>query len=113
MASLFTKILNGEINGTIVHQDEHCFAIKDIQPQAPIHLLVIPKKEIRSVADASAEDKLVLGHLLFVAAEIARAQGFAEDGFRIAINTNGHGGQTVPHLHVHVLGGRQLSWPPG
>lgn len=111
--SIFTKIINGEIKGTIVHQDDICAVLVDIQPQAPKHFLVVPKKEIISVHHATAEDKSILGHLLWVAAEVAREQGFAEDGYRLVINTGSNGGQTVPHIHVHLLAGRALSWPPG
>jgi histidine triad (HIT) family protein len=113
MASLFTKIINGEIPGKIIHQDEQCFAIADIQPEAPKHFLIIPRKEIRSLDTATPEDEPVLGHLLVTAAEIARQQGIHQDGYRVVINTNKHAGQTVFHLHVHLLGGRQMSWPPG
>ena len=113
MATLFTKILNGEIPGKILHQDEHCAAIADIQPQAPKHILIFPKKEIRSVADAAPEDKMVLGHLLMTAAKVARDLGIAESGYRLVINTGKHGGQTVDHIHVHLLAGRQMEWPPG
>jgi histidine triad (HIT) family protein len=113
MASIFTKILKGEIPGQILYQDELCAAIVDIQPQAPKHFLIFPKKEIRSIATAAVEDKAILGHLLFVAGQIAREQGFSEDGFRLTINTGRLGGQTVDHLHVHLLAGRQMEWPPG
>lgn len=113
MASLFTKIANGEIPGTLVHQDDLCFAIRDIQAQAPLHLLIIPRKEITSIATATPEDKAVLGHLLLVAGELARAHGVADGGYRVVINTGTHGGQTVSHLHVHLLAGRQMEWPPG
>jgi len=113
MASLFTKIISGEIKGTILYQDDHCAAIVDIQPQAPHHFLVVPKKEIPSVAHADAGDEKTLGHLLVIAAKIARDYGFAESGYRLVINTGANGGQTVDHLHVHVLGGRKMNWPPG
>jgi len=111
--SIFTKIVQGEIKGTIVHEDDLCAAIVDIQPQAPKHLLVFPKKEIQSVDTATAEDRNLLGHLLWVAAEVARKQGFSEKGYRLVINTGEHGAQSIPHLHIHVLGGRQMEWPPG
>lgn len=111
--SIFTKIINGEIKGTIVHQDDLCAVLVDINPQAPKHFLVVPKKELPSVADATLADRALLGHLLYVAAEIARKYGISEDGYRLVINHGGHGGQSVAHLHIHVLGGRQLSWPPG
>lgn len=113
MASIFTKIIEGEIKGTIVYQDDRCAVLVDIQPQAPKHFLVIPIKEIRSVADATPQDEQLLGHLLLVAAKVAREHGFADDGYRLVINTNVAGGQTVWHLHVHLLGGRPMTWPPG
>lgn len=113
MPSIFTKIINGEIKGKIVYQDDICAVLVDIQPQAPTHLLVVPKKEITSVHHADAGDKNLLGHLLWAAAETARAQGFSEDGYRLVINTGKDGGQTVPHIHVHVLAGRPMTWPPG
>lgn len=113
MASIFTKIINGEIKGTIVYQDEQCAVLVDIQPQAPKHFLIVPKKEIPSIAEASTHDQQVLGHLLLVAAKIARDQGISENGYRLVINTNSDGGQTVSHLHIHLLGGRQMTWPPG
>jgi histidine triad (HIT) family protein len=111
--SIFTKIINGEIKGTIVHQDEHCAVLVDIQPQAPKHMLVVPKKEIESMAQAGPEDQMVLGHLLLTAAKVARDQGFAQNGYRLVINTGKNGGQTVSHLHIHLLAGRQMEWPPG
>lgn len=113
MATLYTKIIKGEIPGKIVHEDEHCAAFLDIQPQAPNHILVVPKKELRSVADAKPEDEQLLGHLLLTAASVARDQGIAESGYRLVINTGKNGGQSVSHLHIHVLGGRQMEWPPG
>lgn len=113
MASLFTKIARGEIPGHIVHQDDLCFAIRDIQPQGPLHLLIIPRKEIVSIAAVSAEDQATLGHLMMVASQLAKEHGVAETGFRLVINTGADGGQTVPHLHVHLIAGRPLHWPPG
>lgn len=113
MPSLFTKILNGEIKGHIVHQDEHCFAIPDIQPQAPIHLLVIPKKEIASISAAEPSDQQVLGHLLLTAKKLAQENGLSEDGYRLVINNGPDAGQSVDHLHIHLIGGRPMSWPPG
>ncbi len=111
--SIFTKIISGEIKGTIIHQDDLCAVLVDIQPQAPKHFLVVPKKEIVSVHHASEADKNLLGHLLWAAAEVARKLGFAEDGYRLVINTGRDGGQTVPHIHVHLMGGRPMTWPPG
>ena len=113
MATLFTKIFRGEIPGKIVYQDELVAAIVDIEPQAPHHFLVIPKKEITSVATASTQDEPILGRLLTVAAKVARDAGFSDAGYRLVINTGDNGGQSVAHLHVHLLGGRKLNWPPG
>lgn len=113
MASLFTKIIRGEIKGTVIFEDDLCAAILDIQPQAPKHILIVPKKEIESIAHATEEDKAVLGHLLLVAGELARKQGLEENGYRLVTNIGRHGGQSVAHLHIHLLGGRQMSWPPG
>ena len=113
MASLFTKILNGEIPGQFVHKDEVCFAIKDIQPEGPVHVLIIPRKEIKSIDDTSVEDQLILGHLLVVAGQIARQLGVSENGYRLVASTGAHACQSVPHLHIHLIGGRQMTWPPG
>ncbi|GAA5481723.1 histidine triad nucleotide-binding protein [Haloferula sargassicola] len=111
--TLFEKIRDREIPATIVHEDEHCLAFKDIDPKAPTHLLIVPKKLIPRVAEASAEDQAVLGHMLLVAGELARSGGFAEKGFRLVINNGPDGGEAVPHLHIHVLAGRAMTWPPG
>jgi histidine triad (HIT) family protein len=97
----------------IVYEDELCVSFNDISPQAPTHLLVIPREHFDSLDKAETRQKSMLGHLLLTAAEIAREQGFAEDGYRIVINTNSDGGQTVFHLHVHLLSGRQFIFPPG
>lgn len=113
MKTLFEKIIAREIPAKLAHEDEHCIAIHDIHPQAPVHLLVIPKRPITRVAAASAADQAVLGHLLLTAASLAKQLGLEESGFRLVINNGGDGGETVPHLHVHVLGGRPLAWPPG
>lgn len=110
--TLFEKIRDGEIPATILHQDDHCFVIKDINPQAPIHLLIIPKKPIPRIARAGDEDQATLGHLLLTARNLA-VEHELEDGFRIVINNGPHAGETVPHLHVHLLAGRSLNWPPG
>jgi histidine triad (HIT) family protein len=110
--TLFQKIAAREIPADIVHEDDLCLAFRDIAPQAPVHILVVPKKPVARVGAASAEDRELLGHLLLAAAEIARRENLAE-GFRIVINNGPHGGETVPHLHVHLLGGRPLHWPPG
>ena len=111
--SLFMKIINREIPADIVFEDDLCLAFRDVSPQAPVHILLIPKKPIVSMAEASTEDQAILGHLMIQAANIAADQGLKEDGYRLVINTNKHGGQTVFHLHIHIMGGRQLEWPPG
>ena len=110
--SIFTKIINREIPGNFEHEDNHCVAIHDIYPQAPVHILIIPKKPIVRTALAEDEDQAVLGHLLLTARNVARKLHL-EDGFRIVINNGPHGGEAVPHLHVHLLAGRQMGWPPG
>lgn len=110
---LFCKIIEGEIPSKIVYEDDVCIAFEDIHPQAPTHVLIIPHEHIGSLAEADESHKDTLGHLLLTAAEIARDEGFAERGFRTVINTNEQGGQTVFHLHVHLLGGRQFIFPPG
>ncbi len=110
--SIFTKILDGEIPGDILFEDEVCFAIKDINPQAPIHILIIPKKLVEKVSDAESDDKEMLGHLLLVSKAIANEQGL-DDNYRLIINNGAKAGQSVFHIHVHLLGGRSLNWPPG
>jgi histidine triad (HIT) family protein len=110
---IFCKIVAGDIPAAKVHEDETCVAFNDLSPQAPTHVLVIPKKHVDSLDKASAEHKETLGHLLLTAAQIARDKGFSEDGYRVVINTNSDGGQTVFHLHVHLLAGRQFVFPPG
>lgn len=109
---LFCKIVSGSIPATRVFEDEQSLAFADINPQAPTHLLVIPKRHIASTAQASAEDAALLGHLVVVAAELARSKGLA-GGYRVVVNTGDDGGQTVHHLHLHLLGGRHMTWPPG
>lgn len=112
--TIFKKIIDRQIPADIVHEDDLCLAFRDVSPQAPTHILVIPKKEIRSLNDIDkGQDKEILGHLLVTASEIAKEQGLGEDGYRLVINTNEHGGQSVYHLHMHILGGRSLQWPPG
>ena len=112
MATLFERIIDREISANIEYEDDHCIVIHDIEPQAPTHLLVIPKRVIPRLAEASSDDQSLLGHLLFTAAKMARDLEL-ESGFRIVVNNGQDGGETVPHLHVHVLGGRSLTWPPG
>ena len=109
--TLFTKIINRQIDADIVYEDELCLAFKDINPQAPLHVLVIPKKEIAMVADAQLQDTALLGHLLVKAAEIAKNSG--HNAYRLVINNGKDAGQSVFHLHVHILAGRKLDWPPG
>jgi len=111
--TIFQKIIDREIPAKLVHEDEHCIAIHDINPQAPVHVLIIPKKLIPRVGEAAAADQPVLGHLLLTAAALAKKLGVAESGYRIVINNGRDGGETVPHLHVHLLGQRPLGWPPG
>ncbi len=111
--SLFEKICDKEIPADIVHEDERCVAFRDISPQAPLHILVVPRKRITRIALADSENEALLGHLLLTAAEVARKEGVSESGYRIVINNGPDGGEAVPHLHVHLLGGRALEWPPG
>lgn len=110
--TLFEKIIDGEIPGDIVHEDEHCVAFRDVNPQAPLHVLVVPRKPIPKLADATAEDQAVRGHLMLTCSQIAESEGHG-DAFRVAINNGAGAGQSVFHLHLHVLGGRPLGWPPG
>lgn len=113
MKTLFQKIIDREIPAKLAHEDEHCLAIHDINPQAPVHVLVIPKRHIARLNEAQPADQALLGHLLLTTAEIARKLGLAESGYRVVINHGRDGGETVPHLHVHLLGKRPLAWPPG
>ena len=110
--SIFQRIIAGEIPAQIEHSDETCIAIHDLNPQAPTHLLVIPRKPIERLAAAEDTDAAILGHLLLVARDLAKKLNL-EKGFRVVINNGPHGGESVPHLHVHLLGGRSLTWPPG
>ena len=110
--TIFAKIIRREIPATIVYEDDLCLAFRDIGPQAPMHILVIPKKPIPKIADAQADDQALLGHLLLKASEIAKSEGYG-DAFRLVVNNGAGAGQTVFHLHVHILGGRSFSWPPG
>jgi len=110
---VFCKIAVGEIPAKKVYEDEQVLAFHDLNPQAPLHLLVIPKKHIPSIMETTAEDAALLGHLLFKAQKIAQDNGCAEKGARFVINCKSDGGQTVDHIHCHVLGGRFMTWPPG
>jgi histidine triad (HIT) family protein len=112
MSCLFCKIVEGSIPSTPVYQDELCYAFADIHPQAPVHILIVPREHIGSQNDTDREKSALLGHLLATATEIARAKHL-DGGYRVVINTGPDGGQTVDHLHLHLLGGRQLHWPPG
>ncbi len=110
--TIFSKIIRREIPVDIVYEDDLCLGFRDITPQAPTHILVIPKKPIPKLSEAQPEDKALLGHLLYAVSEIAKEQRL-ENGYRTVINTGTDGGQTVFHLHLHLLGGRSLGWPPG
>ena len=110
--TLFKKIIDREIPADIVYEDDNCLAFKDINPVAPIHILIIPKKQIEKVADAEIGDKELLGHLMLVAGNIARDLG-VEDAFRLVVNNGSGAQQTVFHLHIHLIAGREFNWPPG
>ncbi|MFM2293970.1 MAG: hypothetical protein RLZZ350_383 [Verrucomicrobiota bacterium] len=111
--TLFEKIVAREIPAQIVFEDDLVLAFRDISPQAPTHIVIVPKQPIPRIAEATAADQQVLGHLLLKAAEVAAKLGLDKTGFRLVINNGADGGETVPHLHCHILGGRQLQWPPG
>ena len=111
--TIFKRIIDGEIPASVVYEDDQCLAFHDVAPQAPIHILVIPKKEIASIEHITPEDKALIGHLFIVIQTIAREQGLAEDGYRVICNCGKDGGQTVFHLHYHLMGGGNLQWPPG
>jgi histidine triad (HIT) family protein len=110
--TIFGKIIRKEIPAQIVYEDEQCLAFRDIIPQAPVHILIIPKKVIAQIELMAQEDEALIGHLYWVATQVARQEGLS-DGYRLVINNGNQGGQTVYHLHIHLLGGRSLSWPPG
>jgi histidine triad (HIT) family protein len=112
MSCLFCKIVDGTIPSNPVYQDDLCYAFADIHPQAPVHVLIVPREHISSMSETDSEDRELLGHLMATTAELARSQKLAT-GYRIVVNTGEHGGQTVDHLHLHLLGGRSLTWPPG
>ncbi len=111
--TIFGKIIRKEIPARIVHEDEYCLAFHDVAPQAPIHVLVIPKKPIQSLEQLTGEDAPLLGHLWLVIQQVARELGVADSGYRVVVNCGPDAGQSVDHLHFHVLGNRQLTWPPG
>jgi histidine triad (HIT) family protein len=110
---IFCKVAAGQIGGPPLYQDEHVTAFRDINPQAPVHVLIIPNKHIISLSETSDEDQGLLGHLLLTAAKVAQAEGIANSGYRLVTNTGANGGQSVFHLHMHLLAGRRLTWPPG
>ncbi|AVJ55777.1 histidine triad nucleotide-binding protein [Idiomarina sp. OT37-5b] len=110
--TIFSKIINREIPADIVYEDDIALAFKDINPQAPVHLLIIPKKPIATINDIAEEDADIVGHLYIVAAKLAVQHGFAKDGYRCVMNCNEHGGQTVYHIHLHLLAGKPMGWPP-
>ena len=110
--SIFTKIKNKEIPGNIIYEDDKCFALEDINPQAPVHILIIPHKEITKISDSTPKDKELLGHLLLVSKTIAQKYEL-ENNYRLIINNGAGAGQSVFHIHVHLMGGRSLDWPPG
>lgn len=114
MSTIFTKIINKEIPAEIVYESENVLAFKDIKPQAPVHILIIPKIEISKITDLKgSEHSGLLGEMIDTANQIARDFGIAEDGFRLVFNCGDNGGQEVYHLHLHLLGGRKMNWPPG
>jgi histidine triad (HIT) family protein len=111
--TLFEKIADGEIPANIVYQDEKVIAFRDVKPAAPAHVLIVPRKPIPRIADASPEDQALLGHLLLKAAEVAEKIGLKQSGYRLVINNGPDAGESVPHLHMHIIGGRHMAWPPG
>lgn len=113
MDCLFCSIVDKTVTSDIVYEDDNVLAFRDISPQAPTHILVIPKQHIATINDADASQSQLLGHMLLTASKIAKEQGIAEDGYRLVMNCNSDGGQTVFHIHLHLIGGRSLVWPPG
>lgn len=110
---LFMKIIEREIPADIVHEDDRVLAFRDIDPQAPTHVLIVPKKRISTLNDLGPDDAGLIGEMVLVARDVARAEGLSEDGYRLVFNCNRDGGQSVYHIHLHLLGGRRLTWPPG
>ena len=113
MATLFEKIIAREIPADVIFEDETVMAFRDVNPKAPTHVLIIPKKSLPRLSNATVEDEPLLGHLLLKAADIARQLGLNQSGYRLVINNGRDAGESVPHLHCHILGGRGLAWPPG
>jgi histidine triad (HIT) family protein len=110
---LFCGIVDGKVKANLVYQDDAMVAFKDIAPKAPVHILIIPRKHLVSVSDIAEQDRVLIGQIFQVAAKLAREQGIAESGYRVVANSGADAGQSVFHLHYHLLGGRQMSWPPG
>ena len=113
MPTLFTRIINGEIPGKIVARTDDLVALEDINPQAPTHLLIVPVREIPSINDLGAEDAELVGRMVLLGKQLADERGLVDDGYRLVFNVGEHGGQTVDHIHLHLLGGRPMNWPPG
>ena len=113
MSTIFSKIINKEIKSNIVYEDDQILAFEDLNPQSPIHILIIPKKEIKTINDIEIDDIEVIGKLFLVAKNIAKEKKIDKDGYRVVMNCNDYAGQTVFHIHLHLLGGRKFSWPPG
>lgn len=113
MECIFCKIVEKKMPAKIIHEDDQSVAFEDVNPQAPIHILVVPKKHIPTSLDIKEEDKALIGHLFEVANEVAKDKGIAERGFRLVMNCNAEAGQTIFHIHLHLLGGREMYWPPG
>jgi histidine triad (HIT) family protein len=110
---IFAKIIRKEIPAKTVYEDDRTLAFRDVNPKAPVHILIVPKKDLARMSEAQSGDEPLLGHLLTVGAEIARKEGIDCTGYRLVINNGAHAGESVPHLHVHLLGGRPMDWPPG
>lgn len=113
MSSLFTRIINREIPAEIVYEDDQVIAFNDIEPQAPVHVLIVPKREIATLNDLTEDDLALVGQLHMTAARIAKEKGFADEGYRVVMNCNDYGGQSVYHIHLHLMGGRRMGWPAG
>jgi len=113
MSTIFSKIINKEIPAEIVYEDDELLAFNDINPQAPVHILIIPKKEIKTLNDIKSEDQEIMGKMMFLAKGLAKENNIDKSGYRTIFNCNDDGGQTVFHIHLHLIGGRSLNWPPG
>ena len=113
MNCLFCKIAQGEVSATVLHDDTEMMAFRDIRPQAPTHVLIIPKQHIATIDDADSKDEQLLGRMILAAKKLAKSEGLSDVGYRLVFNVNSGGGQEVYHIHLHLLGGRQMTWPPG